>query len=176
MLKGTIKALELAASATEAEVADRVAALVAIQSQHEDLLSLIGAASTAEAQGVIAALKSSSERVGTLQEQVASLMKEKSDHEFADVIAAARKAGKFVASNEAGLVAAAKGDVETLKAIVAHLHPVANMAISQTPQTVASALTASEEAKCRANGWDPQKYAETKRRLSSGVAAEGNDE
>lgn len=178
MKSTVIKALDLAASATEAEVTDRIASLTGIESQLHDVLSLIGATSVAEAQGIVAALKSSSERVSTLQEQVAGLLKEKSDAEFASVIAEARKAGKFVASNEAGLVAAAKGDVETLKAIVAHLIPVVNMAHAVTPQVSTIVLTAAEEAKCKANGWDPQRYAEMKRNISraASVAQEGTEE
>lgn len=163
------------ASAVEAELR---ASLESVETGHKDLLAQLGAHSNAEAQGIIAALKASADRVSDLQEQVALLTKEKTDREFASVIEGARKAGKFVASNEAGLVAAAKGDVETLKAIVAHLVPVVNMAHAVTPQVSTVVLTAAEEAKCKANGWDPQRYAEMKRNISraASVAQEGTEE
>lgn len=174
-LKGQTMHKEKASTAE----AERLASLEAIEHAHADLLSLLGAVSTAEAQGVIAALKATAERTRDLETQLAAMLAEKREAEFAKVIEQARKEGKFVASNEAGLVAAAKGDVETLKAIVAHLHPVVNLAAAETPATTRSALSKAEEAKCRANGWDPQKYAETKQRIISGMNAAfdgGNEE
>jgi phage I-like protein len=139
------------------------------------LLASLGAGTVSEARGIVVALKAASERVGELAAKLAGFEAARTKSEFDAIIEGARKAGKFVPANEAGLVAAAGGNVETLKAIVAHLIPVANVARASTPAS-ASSLTPAEEAKCKANGWDPLKYAETKQKISSGFAREGNDE
>lgn len=140
------------------------------------LLASVGASSVQEASGIVAAMKSSHSLVSELKAEVEALRKAKSDAEFAAVVDEARKAGKFVAANEAGLVAAAKGDIETLKAIVAHMPVVANVSVAKTPEVGAPALSDGELAKCKANGWDPLKYAEMKRKLSHPIAVqEGNE-
>jgi hypothetical protein len=153
------KALDLMSGATDAEVSERIKSLNSTEQVHQDLLSSIGATSAAEAVGIVAALKASADHVTKLQAQVDALLQEKTEAEFAKVIDEARKAGKFVASNEAGLVAASKGDVETLKAIVAHLHPVVNMATAVTPVASGSMLSKRQKALCARLGYDESEFA-----------------
>lgn len=156
----------------DAKIAELEEKLEAIRS----LLTNVGAKSVEEANGIVAAMKSSHSLVSDLRVEVAALRQAKNEADFGAIVSEARKAGKFVTANEAGLVAAAKGDIETLKAIVAHLPVVANVALAQTPPTGQASLSPRDAAKCKANGWDPQRYAEIKRQISSPIGAQEGDE
>lgn len=143
-MKTLLKALGLKEDANEAEA---LAALTALQGGTSQLVTLTGKATPAEAIGVLQAWKAGAEQATTLSARVAELEGQTRQSEVRELIEQGKKDGKVTPAMEAVLTSMGKENIATLTAFLEAAPKVAPGGEHNPPKNPQEHVTLSAEDK-----------------------------